>query len=144
VGYQRNTLTTRLRDDTVQRFAEELEVRWESGTVAPLCELDKLHCLRNCTAKLESDPSSDELRQRGSQEPEGGLMSEATHAEPVAAAAPPFTFAQVLPWLIFAATLFLVAWYFVSAEQGAASLFSGSGVHEWVHDGRHLLGFPCH
>ncbi|WP_159014443.1 CbtB domain-containing protein, partial [Streptomyces sp. NRRL WC-3725] len=21
---------------------------------------------------------------------------------------------------------------------------SGEGVHEWVHDGRHLLGFPCH
>jgi Probable cobalt transporter subunit (CbtB) len=71
-------------------------------------------------------------------------MSEATHTEPVAAAAPLFTFTQVLPWLIFAATLVLVAWYFVSTEQGAASLFSGSGVHEWVHDGRHLLGFPCH
>jgi hypothetical protein len=71
-------------------------------------------------------------------------MSEATQTEPVAVAAPPFTFPQVLPWLIFAAMLFLVAWDFVSAEQGAASLFSGTGVHEWVHDGRHLLGFPCH
>jgi hypothetical protein len=50
----------------------------------------------------------------------------------------------VLPWLIFAGMLLLVAMYFVSAEQGAASLFSGTGVHEWVHDGRHLLGFPCH
>ena len=51
---------------------------------------------------------------------------------------------QVLPWLIFAAVLFLVALYFVSAEQGATSVFSGTAVHEWVHDGRHLLGFPCH
>jgi putative cobalt transporter subunit CbtB len=34
--------------------------------------------------------------------------------------------------------------YFISAEQGATALFSGTGVHEWVHDGRHLLGFPCH
>ena len=34
--------------------------------------------------------------------------------------------------------------YFVGAEQGATSLFSGAGVHEFVHDGRHLLGFPCH
>ena len=34
--------------------------------------------------------------------------------------------------------------YFVSAEQGATSLLSGTAVHEWVHDGRHLLGFPCH
>jgi hypothetical protein len=40
--------------------------------------------------------------------------------------------------------LFLVAWYFVSTEQGATSLFAGTAVHEWVHDGRHLLGFPCH
>ena len=26
----------------------------------------------------------------------------------------------------------------------AASLVPGSTLHEWVHDGRHLLGFPCH
>jgi hypothetical protein len=72
------------------------------------------------------------------------LMSAATHTEPVAVAAPPFSFTQVLPWLIFAAMLFLVAWYFVSAEQGATSIFSGAALHEWLHDGRHLLGFPCH
>ena len=71
-------------------------------------------------------------------------MSEATHPEPVVVAPPHFSLSQVLPWLIFAAMLFLVALYFVSAEQGATSLFSGTGVHEWVHDGRHLLGFPCH
>jgi Probable cobalt transporter subunit (CbtB) len=71
-------------------------------------------------------------------------MSEATHTQPVAVATPPFPFTQVLPWLIFAAVLVLVALYFVSAEQGATSLFSGTAVHEWVHDGRHLLGFPCH
>jgi hypothetical protein len=72
------------------------------------------------------------------------LMFEATHTKPVAIAAPPFSFGQVLLWLIFAAMLFLVALYFVSAEQGATSIFSGTAVHEWVHDGRHLLGFPCH
>jgi Probable cobalt transporter subunit (CbtB) len=71
-------------------------------------------------------------------------MSEVTYTRPVAAAAPPFSFTQVLPWLIFAAMLFLVALYFISAEQGATSLLSGTAVHEWVHDGRHLLGFPCH
>ena len=32
----------------------------------------------------------------------------------------------------------------VSTEQGAVSLFDGKAVHEFVHDGRHLLGFPCH
>jgi len=71
-------------------------------------------------------------------------MSGATHATPVVVAAPTFSLSQVLPWLIFAAMLFLVAWYFVSAEEGATSLFAGTAVHEWVHDGRHLLGFPCH
>ncbi|MDN5766862.1 MAG: CbtB-domain containing protein [Humibacillus sp.] len=30
------------------------------------------------------------------------------------------------------------------AEQGAASWLAGTGVHEWVHDARHLLGLPCH
>jgi hypothetical protein len=51
---------------------------------------------------------------------------------------------QVLPWLLFAGLLLLLGWYFVSAEQGAASMIAGNAVHEWLHDGRHLLGFPCH
>jgi hypothetical protein len=72
-------------------------------------------------------------------------VSEAiTRTPPAAVALPPFSVRQVLPWLIFAALLMLVAMYFVSAEQGATSLFSGTAVHEWTHDGRHLLGFPCH
>ena len=61
-----------------------------------------------------------------------------------AAITPPFTPAQVLPWLLFAGLLLLVAMYVVSAEQGATSLLSGTAIHEWTHDGRHLLGFPCH
>ena len=27
---------------------------------------------------------------------------------------------------------------------GAFSSMGGMSVHEWVHDARHLLGFPCH
>lgn len=50
----------------------------------------------------------------------------------------------VLPWAVFLGLLMLVLLYFVGAEQGATAVFSGSDVHEWVHDGRHLLGFPCH
>jgi hypothetical protein len=66
-------------------------------------------------------------------------------APPVALPAlPVVSVRQVLPWLIFAALLAVVGAYFVGAEQGATSLISGNGVHEWVHDGRHLLGFPCH
>jgi hypothetical protein len=46
-----------------------------------------------------------------------------------------------------AATVFLalLAVYFVGVDQGAVSLFgSDAHVHEFVHDARHLLGFPCH
>ncbi len=50
----------------------------------------------------------------------------------------------VMPWAVLAGLFMLVAYYFVGAEQGATSVFSGMGVHEFVHDARHLLGFPCH
>jgi hypothetical protein len=51
---------------------------------------------------------------------------------------------ELLPWAAFALLLAVVAIYFVGAEQGATSLVSGQWVHEFTHDGRHLLGFPCH
>jgi Probable cobalt transporter subunit (CbtB) len=70
--------------------------------------------------------------------------SKSVTLEPDAVAVPPFSLSAVLPWLIFAGLLLLVALYFVSTEQGATSLLSGTAVHEWLHDGRHLLGFPCH
>ncbi|MCX4979205.1 MULTISPECIES: CbtB-domain containing protein [unclassified Streptomyces] len=50
----------------------------------------------------------------------------------------------IAPWAVFFGVLMLVLLYFVGAEQGATSVVSGEAVHEWVHDGRHLLGFPCH
>ncbi len=51
---------------------------------------------------------------------------------------------DILPWAIFAGLLLLLAIYFVGVEQGATSLIRGMYVHEYVHDSRHLLGFPCH
>jgi cobalt transporter subunit CbtB len=51
---------------------------------------------------------------------------------------------EVMPWAIFAGLMLMLMVYFVGTEQGAMALFSGSTVHEFVHDGRHLLGFPCH
>ncbi|WP_445402295.1 CbtB domain-containing protein [Streptomyces sp. LE64] len=51
---------------------------------------------------------------------------------------------QLAPWAVFTGALVLVLLYFVGAEQGAVALVSGEGVHEWVHDARHLLGYPCH
>src|SRR4029453_11978638 len=58
------------------------------------------------------------------------LMSDVTHTKPVALAAPPFSFGQLLPWLIITGMLLLVAMYFVSAEQGVTSLLSGTPVPE--------------
>jgi Probable cobalt transporter subunit (CbtB) len=49
---------------------------------------------------------------------------------------------ELLPWLVFAAVL-LLAIYFVGVEEGATSIVPGRYVHEFVHDGRHLLGFPA-
>ena len=51
---------------------------------------------------------------------------------------------ELLPCAMFGGLLMLLAIYFVGAEQGATALIHGRYVHEFVHDGRHLLGFPCH
>ena len=56
----------------------------------------------------------------------------------------PIPLAELAPWLVFGGILMLLALYFVGSEEGATSLIAGMGVHEFVHDGRHLLGFPCH
>ncbi|KUL43560.1 CbtB domain-containing protein [Streptomyces regalis] len=56
----------------------------------------------------------------------------------------PLPLKSIAPWAVFFGVLMLVLLYFVGAEQGATSVLSGEGVHEWVHDARHLLGFPCH
>ncbi len=65
----------------------------------------------------------------------------ASRADPVPAPVPLRTLA---PWAVFGAVLASLLIYFVGAEQGATSLIAGHAVHEFVHDGRHLLGFPCH
>ena len=39
--------------------------------------------------------------------------------------------------------LLLVGIYLVTMDQGALSR-SGMYLHELMHDGRHLLGVPCH
>ena len=50
---------------------------------------------------------------------------------------------EVWPWVLLALALTLLV-YLVGVEQGASSVVPGQVLHEWVHDGRHLLGFPCH
>lgn len=56
----------------------------------------------------------------------------------------PIPVGVVVPWAIFAGLVMFVLLYLIGVEQGATALFSGMYVHEFVHDGRHLLGFPCH
>ena len=69
-------------------------------------------------------------------------MTIASLAPPLSPAVIPLR--EILPWAIFGGLILLLALYFVGAEQGATSIVSGMYVHEFVHDGRHLLGFPCH
>ncbi|MFI6599668.1 CbtB-domain containing protein [Nonomuraea sp. NPDC050536] len=45
-------------------------------------------------------------------------------------------------WLLTVPVLLLVA-YLVLMDNGAVSQ-AGSYLHELMHDGRHLLGVPCH
>jgi hypothetical protein len=51
---------------------------------------------------------------------------------------------ELVPWIIFAGIVLLAALYFVGVEQGALSVIGGHWVHEFVHDARHTLAFPCH
>ena len=53
---------------------------------------------------------------------------------------PTIPLGEVLTWTIFGGLLLMLAICFVGAEQGATAVFKGM----FVHDGRHILGFPCH
>ena len=53
--------------------------------------------------------------------------------------------AKAIVWLTSTAFLALLVLYFVGLDQGATSVFGDDmHVHEFLHDARHLLGFPCH
>ncbi len=48
-------------------------------------------------------------------------------------------------WLIGTAVLAVLVYYFIGVDQGMVSIFGNdTHVHEFVHDARHFLGFPCH
>jgi hypothetical protein len=65
----------------------------------------------------------------------------ANHVDVVQA---PIPLNTLLPWMAFITLMVLLSVYFIGAEQGATAVFSGNQVHEYFHDARHLLGFPCH
>jgi hypothetical protein len=56
----------------------------------------------------------------------------------------PIPLSELMPWAIFGGVVMLLLLYLVGLDQGATAMFSGSMLHEFLHDGRHLLGFPCH
>ena len=52
---------------------------------------------------------------------------------------------RVLAVLSITLFLALAAYYFVGVDEGMTSVFGKTTMlHEWVHDARHFLGFPCH
>lgn len=63
---------------------------------------------------------------------------------PSSVALPTISPGELAPWAIFFGLIAVLVLFFVSADQGAISIPAGNAIHEWVHDGRHLLGYPCH
>ncbi|MBA0126698.1 CbtB-domain containing protein [Haloechinothrix sp. YIM 98757] len=51
---------------------------------------------------------------------------------------------EILPYAILVSVLALAALYFVSTDNNAMTLMAEGYVHEFLHDGRHLMAFPCH
>jgi hypothetical protein len=54
----------------------------------------------------------------------------------------PFPLRQLFPALLLG-VLFALTIYLVQYDQGVLAQ-TGSLLHELMHDGRHLLGVPCH
>ena len=55
----------------------------------------------------------------------------------------PAVSARLLAAALAVVALLLLLTYLVAFDQGAVSQ-SGMYLHELMHDGRHLLGVPCH
>ena len=48
-------------------------------------------------------------------------------------------------WLFGTMFFAFAMYYFIGIDQGATSVFGNNVmIHEFVHDARHFLGFPCH
>jgi hypothetical protein len=71
-------------------------------------------------------------------------MSQNAAVPPAGVAPAPVPVRELLPWTVFAGVLLLGVLYLVGLDQGAASLVPGQLLHEFLHDGRHLLAVPCH
>jgi hypothetical protein len=69
------------------------------------------------------------------------------YAPPTARSSPPIAIplSGGAQWMISAVIVSLLLYYFIGIDQGGMSVFgSDTHIHEFVHDARHYLGFPCH
>jgi hypothetical protein len=64
-------------------------------------------------------------------------------AVPASSVAVPALSPKVLAAALLSVGVMLLIAYLVGFDQGAVSR-SGMYLHELMHDGRHLLGVPCH
>ncbi len=71
----------------------------------------------------------------------------ATIHPPAPGRAVPVPLPQIRVAVVLGLTLLaaLILYYFVGVDEGMTSVFGKTlAIHEWVHDARHFLGFPCH
>jgi hypothetical protein len=69
------------------------------------------------------------------------------YAPPTARSAPPIAIplSGGAKWMISAVIVSYLLYYFVGVDQGGLSVLGAdTHIHEFVHDARHYLGFPCH
>lgn len=71
-------------------------------------------------------------------------MSSIIDSRPTAAPVT-ISISSALVWGTLMVVAALVVYYFVGVDQGAVSVFGAdTHIHEFIHDARHFLGFPCH
>jgi hypothetical protein len=73
------------------------------------------------------------------------ISQPASSAPTLAVAVPDVSLVNAALWLTATTMVAALAYYFLGFDQGAVSVFgSDTHVHEYIHDARHFLGFPCH
>jgi hypothetical protein len=83
--------------------------------------------------------------QQGRSIPEGGLLVSSVSAPTSVTTPLVLPISKAVLWLAGTAVIALALYYFIGIDQGAISVFGqDTHIHEFVHDARHFLGFPCH
>lgn len=71
--------------------------------------------------------------------------SHAVPSAPAAARRGAISISSANKWLIGTVLVVALVYYLIGVDEGAYSIFGKSMlIHEFVHDARHFLGFPCH